>query len=124
MVRLIDRKSEGDILHFTQLLERMKSFGFVPHQPEPESIQQVHLPNTLLMECCSLDHLKDVPFESRGPTLSSQQFYALLTNDGEHHHFTDNQVQRLAHLFSNSKGEISFSLIQKAVIQYQNMVSK
>jgi hypothetical protein len=57
LVKLIDRRSGGDLIHFTELLDRMRQYGYKIKQPEPDSLQHVSLPNLLLLECCSLEHL-------------------------------------------------------------------
>jgi hypothetical protein len=60
---VIDRKSSGDVVHFTEILERMKQLGYEIATPEPEGVATVSLPNLLVLELCSLEHIKSLAFD-------------------------------------------------------------
>jgi hypothetical protein len=45
-------------VHFTEILERMKQFGYEIITPEPDTISRVVLPNTLVLQLCTEEHIK------------------------------------------------------------------
>lgn len=97
LIRVIDRKSQGDVIHYSEIASRMQQFGYELEHHDPEQ-QTLEIPNLLLLELGSLEHMKELPpLEEQ---LSSVEFFQLVTRYGEVQPFSDDQLQRLAQLFS------------------------
>ncbi|KAM3142068.1 hypothetical protein pb186bvf_005722 [Paramecium bursaria] len=107
LIKIIDKKSEGNIIHYTELLAQIEAQGFVIIK---DDVQNVAVSNQLLQKFCSLDFgSNNYPDE-----MNVKDFYRLVTSEGSRNPFSDAEFQRLANLFTYD-GMIQKKLLQRVL---------
>ncbi|CAD8184042.1 unnamed protein product [Paramecium pentaurelia] len=115
LIKLFDFKSDGNILHYTELLSVIEQQGY---QIIKDEAQQVNVYNKLLQKFFALE-FGDLNYNDQ---MTVNEFYRLISLEGERHPFNDNEFQRLANLFTQ-QGMIQKNLILRILgTQKQNFV--